>query len=115
MALVLRDGDYSVKNACRLEQASANEILLQRVLLKLSAKRGRFPFLEDLGSQLWKLGALPKTARQSAAAQYVAEALADEPGITVGQVTLTYQENGRMLLQAELQGEESLTVTMDIR
>ena len=71
------------------------EALLEQVLFRLTARRGTFPFLPELGSRLWQLGQLPAARRQSAAEQYVEEALAAEPGLTVEQVILTESGDGR--------------------
>ena len=111
--LKLKNGDY-VKAGGRLEKAEGREALLQRVLFKLTARRGRFPFREDLGSRLWRLGTLPRQQRQAAARQFVAEALAEEP-VSVEAVTLE-EGDGVMALTARLlyEGEE-LSVTLDMK
>ena len=57
---------------------------MEQVLFRLTARRGTFPFLPELGSRLWQLGQLPAARRQSAAEQYVAEALAAELGALLG-------------------------------
>jgi len=94
---------------------SGQDALLQRVLFRLAARRGSFPFWEELGSQLWKLGQLTAAARQAAAKQYVTEALADEAALTVENVTL-YQRGDQASLTVELSyGGELLSVTMDIQ
>ena len=90
--LMLVNGDY-VPQGNGLRSAKGDEAVLQRVLMKLTARRGQFPFMENFGSRLWTLD------RQAAAEQYVLEALRDEPGLMVEQVTLA--ENG---------GKASLTV-----
>ena len=115
MPLMLRDGDYMLDSAGRLRSADGQEALVQRVLLRLSARRGKFPFWQTLGSQLWTLGQLPQNARQSAAAQYVAEALAEED-LQVESVTLSPLGDQRMLLEANLtvQGE-NLTVSLELQ
>ena len=90
--LMLVNGDY-VPQGNGLQSAKGDEAVLQRMLMKLTARRGQFPFMENFGSRLWTLD------RQAAAEQYVLEALRDEPGLMVEQVTLA--ENG---------GKASLTV-----
>jgi len=85
--LALVNGDYAAKGN-GLAAVSGKEAVLQRVLMKLAARRGQFPFLEDFGSRLWTLGQLRPAERQAAAEQYVAEALADEVGLKVDSVTL---------------------------
>lgn len=111
MELKLKDGDYVPDGAgglCRLE---GREALLQRVLFRLTAKRGAFPFWENLGSRLWALGRVPAPERQAAARQYVTEALSEEP-VTVEEVTLEREEDGTVSVTARLRYEgESLPVT----
>lgn len=106
MELMLRDGDYVPDGNggfCRVEEGEA---LLQRVLWKLSIRRGSFPFLPELGSRLFTLGREKPSVRPALARQYVSEALADEPDLEVTGVTLT-QEEGRLDLTVFLdwQGE----------
>lgn len=115
MELVLRNGDYVSDGAAGLCYVQGREALLQRVLFRLSAKRGTFPFWETLGSRLWQLGQIPTSARQAAAKQYVAEALAEERGLSVEDVFLT-QNGESAALTAELSYEgERLSVTMELR
>ena len=94
--LMLVNGDY-VPQGNGLQSAKGDEAVLQRMLMKLTARRGQFPFMENFGSRLWTLDRLRPAERQ--AEQYVLEALRDEPGLMVEQVTLA--ENG---------GKASLTV-----
>ena len=88
--LMLVNGDY-VPQGNGLQSAKGDEAVLQRMLMKLTARRGQFPFMENFGSRLWTLDRLRPAD--------VLEALRDEPGLTVEQVTLA--ENG---------GKASLTV-----
>ena len=88
MGLSLREGDYVPDGTGGLRRTRGQEALLERVLFRLTARRGSFPFLPELGSRLWQLGQLPAVQRQSAAEQYVAEALAAEPELTVERVSL---------------------------
>ena len=53
--LALVNGDYAAKGN-GLAAVSGKEAVLQRALMKLTARRGQFPFLEDFGSRLWTLG-----------------------------------------------------------
>ena len=111
--LKLRNGEY-VKDGSRLKTAEGQEALLQRVLFKLTARRGSFLFLEELGSRLWQLDTFPCQRRQAAAQQFTAEALAEEP-VSVEAVTLE-EGDGVMALTARLlyEGEE-LAVTLDMK
>ena len=115
MELALQNGDYIRSGAAGLRTLSGTEALLQRVLFRLTARRGSFPFWEELGSRLWQLSGLPLSARQAAARQYVAEALEEEQDLEVGQVTLTQTgEMGNLTVELNWQGE-TLTVTAELR
>ena len=70
MELKLQNGDYVLDGAARLCRVEGAEALLQRVLFRLSARRGAFPFWGTLGTQLWQLGRLP-AARPAAGRQTV--------------------------------------------
>lgn len=90
--LALVNGDYRQGETALLPYPGRKRFL-QRILMKLTARRGQFPFMENFGSRLWTLGQLRPPQRQAAAEQYVTEALADEAGLTVDSVTLT-EEGG---------------------
>lgn len=98
-----------------LRRVLGREALLERVIFRLTARRGQFPFLEDLGSRLWQLGRVGTAGRQAAAEQYVTEALAEEEGLTVESVALD-QQDGAARLNVELTYRgEALTVTLDVQ
>ena len=65
MGLSLRNGDYVPDGTGGLRRTEGREALLEQVLFRLTARRGTFPFLPELGSRLWQLGQLP-AARASA-------------------------------------------------
>lgn len=114
MDLKLRNGDYVPDGVGGLLRVEGREALLQRVLFKLTARRGTFPFLPDLGSRLWQLGNVPPAQRQAAAAQYAAEALEGET-LTVESVALEPKAEGAMALTVRcLWRGESLPVTVEI-
>ena len=116
MGLSLRNGDYVPDGTGGLRRTEGREALLEQVLFRLTARRGTFPFLPELGSRLWQLGQLPAARRQSAAEQYVAEALAEEPGLTVEGVALEELPDGRAAVTAELLWEgETLSATVEIQ
>ena len=114
MELELRDGDYVADGVGGLRRVGGREALLQRVLFRLAARRGAFPFLPELGSRLWQLGAIPPAQRQAAAAQYAAEALTGE-ALAVEFVELRPGAEGTLALTVNCvwQGEP-LPVTIEI-
>lgn len=103
MELKIKNGDYIPDGLGGFVTVQGTEKLLQRALLKLTARRGVFPFMEDFGSRLWQLGRVEPTARRAAAIQYAAEALEGEP-LTVTDVITADGEDGVLRLQVILQG-----------
>lgn len=115
MELELRNGDYvpdGIGGVCRV---SGREALAQRVLFRLTARRGSFPFWPELGSRLYQLGGLPASQRSAAVVQYVTEALAQEP-VEVEQVELTPHAGGTAGLRVCLSCQGSgLDVTLEVQ
>lgn len=106
MERVLRDGDYVPDGAGGLLTRTEGEEALARVLFRLTARRGGLPFLPDLGSRLYQLSREKPSARQSLAAQYVAEALREETELRVQSVAWEPQgEKGLLTVQVDWQGE----------
>lgn len=116
MELEIKDGDYVFGSLGTLSHIDGSEALLQRVLFRLTAHRGMFPFLNRLGSNLWLLGRLSAAERKGAAEQYVAEALADEEGLQVESVSLQDGENGTQSLCVQMNYDgEDLAVSLTVR
>jgi phage gp46-like protein len=115
MELKLRDGDYVPDGGGGFLRVDGDEALCQRVLYRLTARRGALPFRETLGSRLWQLGSLAASARQSAAKQYAAEALEDED-VRVTGVTLTPLAGGAFHLAVRMEsGGGELTAEVDVQ
>lgn len=111
--LILREGDYVPDGKGGFETAVGAGELLDRILWKLTVKRGSFPFLPQLGSRLHLLGRARQGEREALAQQYVREALADEK-VTVEKVTLVPDgERALLTVQMAWQGEE-LTATVEL-
>ena len=112
MELRLEQGDY-VPNGAGGFQAEA---LLQRGLFRLTARRGHFPFLPELGSRLYQLGREKPSAREALALQYVTEALVQEPDLAVMGAELTETAPGQAALRADLNWQgASLSVAVEVR
>lgn len=113
MDLKLRNGAYVPDGAGGLTRITGSEELLGRVLFRLTARRGRFPLLPDLGSRLYELPRLPAAVRQAAAEQAAAEALAGED-LTVKGVTLTQTESGLAVAVQLSAAEGDLTAALSV-
>ena len=114
MEFLLRDGDYVPDGSGSLIKLTGPEEVLQRVLFRLTVRRGSFPLLPELGSELFRLGGEKPSARQALAAQYVAQALAEEPEVEVETVTFTETED-RGVVRAVLRWRgQSLQAGMEV-
>lgn len=67
MELKIRNGDYIADGIGGERRADGAEALLERALFRLSVRRGNFPFLPELGSELYRLGHEKPSARAAAA------------------------------------------------
>ena len=104
MELKIKDRDYVADGAGGLVRVSGWDELLERVLFKLSVRRGKLHLL-------WREKG---ESRATAAKQYAAEALADEEGLSVTGMELA-EKNGflelRVLLRYENEtGEAVVTI-----
>ena len=114
MELQMRQGDYVPDGAGGFRTLTGREEMLQQVLFLLTARRGKFPLIPELGSRLYQLGREKPSARAALAEHYAAEALAGETDIAVTGVTLTEEnENLRIRVDLEWRGE-SASVTVEV-
>ena len=110
--LMIRDGDYVPDGKGGLARAEGNDAILQRVLWKLSIRRGCFPPLPGLGSQLYRLAGAQPARRGALARPYVTEALAEAESLLVDDVILS----GTGTLQVRLTWRgETLRLDMDVQ
>ena len=107
MELKIKNGDYVPNGHGGFATVQGTEKLLQRALLKLTARRGLFPFMETFGSRLWQLGRVEPAGRRAAAIQYAAEALEGE-SLTVTDVIPSDGGDGVLRLQVILQGADGV-------
>ena len=77
MTNLLLNGDYVADGHGGICRCGENESLLAEVLFRLTCRKGAFPLLPNLGSDLWRLPAEKPTAQNMMARQYAAEALED--------------------------------------
>ena len=114
MEAKLVNGDYVPDGLGGIVRRRGADALLQRVLFRLTARRGQFPPRPELGSRLYLLGRESAASRPSAARQYVAEALAQEE-VGVADVLLSHAGDGRaqVTVLLDYQGTE-LSVTLTV-
>lgn len=97
-------GDYTLSGGGGFCRCYGVQGLLSRVLFRLTARRGGFELMPDMGSQLWLLPSKPRSMWQRYAWAAVAEALADEP-VTVTDVTVE-EKSGCLTVTTQLQYED---------
>ena len=115
MELKLEQGDYVPDGTGGFESLEGAQALLARVLFRLTARRGKFPFLPDMGSRLYLLGREKPSAREALAMQYVTEALAQEADLAVLGTELREDGTGAAVLTATLAwGGMPLAVQVDV-
>lgn len=103
-AVQLREGDYCPDGAGSFAQANGAEGVLEKVLFLLTARRGSFPLLPEVGSRLYLLRRAKPSARGALGASYAAEALAGEPDLQV--MGAAWDEaQGRLHVELEWRGE----------
>ena len=114
MEVKIQNGDYVPDGLGGVVRCQGTDSLLERVLFRLTARRGGFPPLPQLGSRLYLLSREPVAQRLSAARQYVAEALAEE-AVTITDVILTPVGQGHIRIEVllEYQGTD-LSVSMTV-
>ncbi|MEG1430832.1 MAG: hypothetical protein RSC89_04890 [Oscillospiraceae bacterium] len=115
MELKLKDGDYVPNGRGGFCTVEGGEELLQRVLFRLTARRGAFPLLPNLGSRLYLLPREKPALWQSLAGEYITEALEEEHELTVSGVTVTPRGDGGANLEVGLDWQgRTLGLTMEV-
>ena len=112
----MKNGDYVPDGKGSFQVCTGPQELLQRVIFRLTARRGALPFLPNLGSRLYLLTREKPSARGPLAVQYVAQALEEEQDIKITGVELTGGKDGLAQLKVSLtwQGEElALSVPLE--
>lgn len=105
MELKIKDRDYVPDGTGGLQRVNGKEELLQRVLFRLTARRGGFALAPTHGSRLHLLGREKPGNRQAAAKKFVAEALDGEAGVTVEDVSLVRGEMSTLRVKLRYEGE----------
>ena len=114
MELRLENGDYVPDGSGGMERGEGVQAVLNRVLFRLTARRGAMPFLPELGSGLYRLMREKPSARKAAAKQYVAQALEAEKQVRVTDVELTEVEGGIQVTAYLLWQGQALSVSTTV-
>lgn len=114
MELLLKDGDYLPDGKGGFARTTGGEELLQRALFKLTARRGSFPLMPELGSRLYQLPRQRPGDWEALARQYVAEALKDEEELMVSGVAVTPAGTGAQVEALLEYRGEPLRVTVNV-
>ena len=114
MELLLKNGDYRPDGKGGFARVMGDEELLQRVLFKLTVRRGSFPLMPELGSRLSELLRHKESQRESLARQYVTEALKDEDNLIVEHVATTPVSGGLRVKVFLKKDSRALNVTVEV-
>lgn len=113
MMLKLRKGDYVPDCTGGFQQVTGAEELLEQALFQLTAHRGAFSLMPEVGSRLYTLYREKPSVRRELAIRYAGEAL--EPlGLTVMDVAVTEEEPMVLELALSYEGNEmNMEVTVN--
>lgn len=81
--MLIRNGDYVPDGQGSVLSARGGDAVISDVLFRLSARRGGFPLMPELGSRMHCLRWEKPSARTALARQYAVEALSGVDGVAV--------------------------------
>ncbi len=112
MELKLAEGRYVYRQNFGLERVSGAEELKQRVLMKLTARRGEFLPMPEFGSRLHTLSRIPASRVESEARRFVAEALSGETGLSLDGLSFVTDGSGvgKLFFSFSYNGDESFNL-----
>lgn len=111
MELKLVNGRYVPAEHQGFSQIEKLDELAQRIAMKLTARRGRFMPLPTYGSRLYLLPTLKPSQRETAARQYVIEALTDESDVELEKLEFSSDGDlGDLILTFVYKGYTKFTV-----
>lgn len=114
MSLLLKERDYAADGNGGVTVVQGGDALVNEVLFRLTARRGSFPFLPELGSRMGQLRREKPSAWETLARQFAAEALAGLDGVTVTGAAVR-RERDALMMTVELLWENTvLSVTAQL-
>lgn len=88
MSILLENRDYVADGTGGVRSVKGAEAVLSEALFRLTARRGGFPPLPELGSRMYLLRSEKPSRRPALARQYAAEALAGMDEVTVADASV---------------------------
>lgn len=114
MSLLLKDRDYAADGNGGVAVVRDGEALVNEALFRLTARRGSFPFLPELGSRIYQLRREKPSAWDALARQFAVEALSGLDGVTVAGAAVR-RERDVLAVSVELLWQEArLPVTVQL-
>ena len=113
MSILMEHKDYMPDGAGSIASAEGGNDILNDILFRLTARRGGFALLPELGSRMYLLPSAKPSQRAALARQYAAEALADLTGVTVENARVTPTETGLNIRVDLIRQGEALSVELE--
>ena len=114
MSLLLKDRDYAADGNGGVAAVQGGEALLNEVLFRLTVRRGSFPFLPGLGSQMDRLRREKPSSWQVLVRQFAVEALSDLTDVAVTGASVRREGDALMVAVRLLWQGEQMSVTAQL-
>ena len=114
MSLLLKERDYAADGNGGVTVVQDGDALVNEVLFRLTARRGSFPFLPELGSRMGQLRREKPSAWETLARQFAAEALTGLDGVTVTGAAVRREQDALMVTVELLWQGTALSVTAQL-
>ena len=115
MELRLSNGNYVPDGRGGFETVEGIHEVLQRILFKLTARKGKFPLMPELGSNLYLLCREKPGDVKALAEAYISQALEDEDNIELTDINITYNDIDDISMSLEfVWNEEKLNVSVTV-
>lgn len=114
MSLLLAGRDYAADGNGGVTVVRDGEALLNEVLFRLTARRGSFPFLPELGGRMEQLRREKPSAWEVLARQFAVEALDGLKDVTVTGAAVQLERDALMVTVELLWQGEPLSVTAQL-
>lgn len=113
MELKLENGQYVSSKYGGLETVSSDDELCQRLMMKLTARRGGFAPWQDFGSRLYCLvGGVKSSELPSLAEKYISEALSNE-NVSIESLIVEELGDGTANFELWLKTDDSKIISLE--